>query len=231
MIHHFEFNPTTLDRFRCGPLAPYLDSLARLFSEQGYCHQVAMQKLRLAALLSRWLEQDQIELEQLDEQRIGEFLTVQKKTLHRQRQVRHTLTQLLRELRRLGVIPDPQPARMGSATDMLLQVYGQFLAQERGLSQATLDNYLPVARCFLTKAFGTKPIKLDRLGGRDINRFMRPAKLSGIPLPAGPTTGAAGAVSSHRGCLALIGASPVSGASAGQANAGKLRSQLRLWSA
>jgi site-specific recombinase XerD len=206
MIHHFEFNPTILDRFRRGPLAPYLDSLARLFSEQGYCHQAAMQKLRLAALLGRWLEQNQIELEQLDEQRIGEFLTVQKKALHRQRQVRHTLTQFLREFRRLGVIPDPQPARMGSTTDMLLQDYGQFLAQERGLSQATLDNYLPVARCFLTKAFGTKPIKLDQLGGRDINRFILGEQSTFSPKRVQLTTSA---LRSFLGFLYLRGQLPV----------------------
>lgn len=172
MIHQFEFNPTALDRFRCGPLTPYVDPLARLFSGQGYSHQVAMQKLRLTALLSRWLQQDQIGLKELDECRIGEFLTVQQKALRRQRQVRHTLAQLLRELRRLGVIPNPQPVQRGSATDMLLQDYGRFLAQERGLNQVTLDNYLPVARRFLAKAFGTRPIQLDQLGGQDINRFI-----------------------------------------------------------
>ncbi len=172
MIHQFEYNPPALDRFRRGPLAPYLDPLARLFLEQGYSHQVAMQKLRLTGLLSRWLQEDQIGLEELDERRIGEFLTLQKKALRRQRQVRHTLAQLLRELRRLGVIPSPQLVQKRSATDMLLQDYARFLAQERGLNQVTLDNYLPVARRFWAKAFGTRPIKLDQLGGRDINRFI-----------------------------------------------------------
>jgi integrase/recombinase XerD len=171
MIHHFDFNPADLDRFRRGPLAPYIGPLARLLSEQGYCHHVGMQKLRLIALLSGWLQEEQIGLDQLGERRIGEFLGVQKKALRRQRQVRHTLAQLLQELRRLQVIPSPQPVQSGPI-DGLLQDYGRFLAQERGLSQVTLDNYLPIARRFLGKAFGTKTVKLNQLGGRDIHGFI-----------------------------------------------------------
>jgi len=169
---HFEFNPADLDRFRRGPLMPYIDTLARLLSQQGYSHQVGMQKLRLIALLSRWLQEERIGLEHLDEPRINDFLTSQKKALRRQRQVRHTLAQLLQELRRLQVIPGPQPVQSGSTTDVLLQDYGRFLAEERGLSQATLDNYLPVARRFLAKAFGTRAVELNQLVGRDINGFI-----------------------------------------------------------
>jgi hypothetical protein len=85
-------------------------------------------------------------------------LVEQKKALRRQRQVRHTLAQLLRELRQLRIIPGPKPAEAESLTDRLLQDYGRFLTQERGLSQATLDNYLPVARRLLTNAFGVKTV-------------------------------------------------------------------------
>ena len=172
MIHHFEYNPAALGRFRRGPLAPHIDPLAKLLSEQGYSHQVGMQKLRLFALLSRWLEEEQIALEQLDEARIADFITGHKQALRRQRQVQHTLAQLLRELRRLQVIPGPQPVQTRGTTERLLLDYGRFLAEERGLSQATLDNYLPVARRFLAKAFGTRTVELDRLGGRDINGFI-----------------------------------------------------------
>jgi site-specific recombinase XerD len=131
-----------------------------------------MQKLRLVALLSCWLQQEQVGLEQFDELRIADFLTAQKRALRRQRQVRHTLAQLLQELRRLEVIGGQQPAQPESTTDRLLQDYGRFLAQERGLSQATLDNYLPMARRFLAKAFGTRTAELGQLGVRDVNRFI-----------------------------------------------------------
>ncbi len=172
MIHRFQFTPARLDRFRRGPLAPHIDCLARLFSEQGYSNQVGMQKLRLAASLSRWLQQEQMGLEQLNEVRLADFLAAQKKALRRQRQVRHTLAQLLGELRRLRIIPAQPPTQPGSTTERLLQDYGRFLAQERGLSPESLANYLPVARRFLARALGSRTTKLSQLGGRDVNGFI-----------------------------------------------------------
>jgi site-specific recombinase XerD len=190
MIPRSQFSPARLDRFRRGPLAPHIDHLVKLLSEQGYSNQVGMQKLRLAALLSRWLQQEQVGLEQLDEIRIADFLTAQKKALRRKRQVRHTLAQLLQELRRLRIIPGQQPAQPGSTTDRLLQDYGRFLAQERGLSQMTLDNYLPVARRFLAKAFGARPAELSKLEGRDVNRFILREKSTFSPKRVQLTTSA-----------------------------------------
>jgi len=190
MIHRFQFGPARLDRFRRGPLAPHIDHLAKLLSEQGYSNQVGMQKLRLAALLSRWLQQEQVGLEQFDEMRIADFLIAQKKALRRQRQVRHTLAQLLQELRRLRIIPGQQPVQPGSTTERLLQDYGRFLAQERGLSQVTLDNYLPVARRFLAKALGTRTAELSQLGGRDVNGFILREKSTFSPKRVQLTTSA-----------------------------------------
>src|ERR1035438_9064864 len=100
MKDRFQSDPATLDRYRCGPLGLHLDSFANWLLEQGYPRQTSMQKLRLFAFLSRWLEQDKISIQQLDEQRIGQFFKTQQKQLRRQRQVPHTLTQS--EERRVG---------------------------------------------------------------------------------------------------------------------------------
>ena len=49
------------------------------------------------------------------------------------------------------------------------------------LSQVTLDNYLPVARRFLVKAFGTRTADLRQLGGRDLNGFILGEKCTFSP--------------------------------------------------
>jgi len=149
-----------------------MDRFASLLSEQGYSKQVGVQKIRLVALLSRWLQQKQLSVEQLDEQRIADFLAAQKRARRRQRQAQHTLAQLLQELRRSGIIPGQQSAQAKSPADQLLHDYGGFLTQERGLSQVTLDTYLPVARRFLGKAFGTKTVRLEQLAAGDVGRFI-----------------------------------------------------------
>ena len=120
-----------------------------------------MQKMGLAALLSRWLEQKQVRVEQLNERHIADFLVAQKKALRRQRQVRHTLAQLLQALRQLRITASPQPAEAQSPIDRLLRDYGRFLTQERGLSQTSLQTYLPVARHFLSEVLGAGALRLD----------------------------------------------------------------------
>jgi site-specific recombinase XerD len=172
MTHQFQPDPATLDRYRCGPLGLHLDSFANWLLEQGYPRQTGMQKLRLFAFLSRWVAQNKISIQQLDEQRIEQFLKTQQKQLRRQRQVRHTLTQLLHHLRCLGAVPDRQPPQAKSLKDRLLRDYERFLAQERGLSPTTLSNYGAVVRRFLANASAAKTLQLDRLAAKDINGFV-----------------------------------------------------------
>jgi site-specific recombinase XerD len=144
----------------------------------------------LAALLSRWLEQKQVRVEQLNERHIADFLVAQKKALRRQRQVRHTLAQLLQALRQLRITASPQPAEAQSPIDRLLRDYGRFLIQERGLSQATLDNYLPIARRLLIKAFGVKSVQLNQLAVGDVTRFILREKSTFSPKRVQLTTSA-----------------------------------------
>lgn len=190
MIDHFYLKPVDLERFRCGPLGPHLESFASRLSEQGYSTQVGMQKIRLVAFLSRWLEQKRIGIQQLDEQRIADFLRARRKPLRRHHQVRHTLTQLVQHLRRSKIIGEPRPPQAENPTDQLLHDYERFLIQERGLSQATLDNYLPLARRFLSHAFGTQAVQLDELAANDVNGFILRDKSTYSPKRVQLTTSA-----------------------------------------
>lgn len=52
----------------------------------------------------------------------------------------------------------------------LLGAFEQYLAQERGLSPATLENYLPATRSFLTERFGTEPLLLRQLNASDVSK-------------------------------------------------------------
>jgi site-specific recombinase XerD len=50
--------------------------------------------------------------------------------------------------------------------------FARYLTQERGLTQATLDNYLPTARTFLSECFGKGPLALNELDPQNITRFI-----------------------------------------------------------
>ena len=190
MIDRFKLGLAELNRFRCGPLGPHLDGFARLLSEQGYSSQVGMQKIRLVAFLSRWLEERHIAVQKLDEQRVADFLKSRKQPLRRHRQVQHTLTQLLQHFRRSKIIPDQRPPQFESPTDLLMHGYSRFLSQERALGQVTLGDYLPVARRFLSTLFGTKAVHLNQLAASDVNGFVLRDKSTFSPKRVQLTTSA-----------------------------------------
>lgn len=172
MIDHFDWDDVKGRRYRCGPIGPHLDGFAAQLAEQGYSRQFGMQKIRVVGLLSRWLARCRVRIRQLDEQQIARFLRTQRKALQRQRHVEHTLKQLLQYFRRSKIIPEPHPPRVQKPSDLLLLDYQRFLIEERGLSEVSLFNYLPVARRLLAKTSSRKKLGVSELRARDIHRFI-----------------------------------------------------------
>ena len=107
----------------------------------------------------------------LDEQRVNQFLTYRRP--HRaERGSAATCRMLLSYLRYLGSIPSSHEEFHDTPLNRVGREFGQFLASERGLTPATLANYLPTVRRFLTERFGTDALRLDELSPQDINRFI-----------------------------------------------------------
>jgi site-specific recombinase XerD len=172
MTHHFYPQPEDLDRLRRGPLGAHLDGFAYLLVEQGYSRQFGRQKIRLVADLSQWLEHKHIKVEGLNERCAAAFLKARWKRLRRRRGDQSTLAAVLRHLRHAEVIPAIVSPASNAPIDRLERDYARFLTQERGLSQATLDNYLPTARRFLASRFGAGRTCLDKLRSHDVTAFV-----------------------------------------------------------
>ena len=68
-----------------------------------------------------------------------------------------------------------EEARAGPMTDVehCVQAYAHYLQQIRGLTQATVANYLPFVRNFLQHRFVSGPVKLSSLSADDIVRFVQ----------------------------------------------------------
>ena len=171
MIAYFFVPVATVRRMSCGPLGPYLDSFADQLRQQGYSKRAGMEKIGLIADLSRWLDRKKIKIETLDEQRVVDFLTARRKRFCRHFSDEPTLAQWLGYLRQANLIPTPLPTQE-SPRDRLAQEYAQFLSQERGLGQATIDHYLRVARSFLSYRFGSGRICLNQLRVPDVTGFI-----------------------------------------------------------
>jgi site-specific recombinase XerD len=172
MIDTFYSPGTDTSRLRCGPLEPHIDDFAGQLSRLGYSTHAARWKIRLVADLSRWLERRQRGTRDIDEEQIGTFLRIRKKQGLLRRGDRHTLAGLLHQLRQAGVIPHPCEAVSRHPIDQITADYTCFLSHQRGLTQTTIDNYLPTAQRFLKTRFGTGRISLDKLRGVDVTNFI-----------------------------------------------------------
>lgn len=160
-------------RLHAGPLSPHIDGFAEHLLAQGYVVCTIVDKLRVVAKFSRWLQRHQLGADELDEQHIGAFL----RDLHQSERRRFhgdpaTLQSLLEHLQHGGVLTIPAPRPDQSELARLTRDYAHYLRNERGLADATLCNYLPVVRSFLVVCFGHGSLHLERLCLRDVTHFV-----------------------------------------------------------
>jgi site-specific recombinase XerD len=153
-----------------GGLAAHLGRFATLLGGQGYAPATVRQKNELLADFSAWLAEHDVPLEALEDAHGGQFLTGYRRRARRGDA--STIRQLIRYLRDSGRIPVLPPEVDSTAEGKLISAFGEFLRTERGLSPATLVNYLPIVRGFLDEQFGGKALHFDDLRIADIHRFI-----------------------------------------------------------
>jgi integrase/recombinase XerD len=155
---------------RVGRLAAHLDGFATFLRGQGYALATVRHKNDLLADFSVWLAEHDVPLEDLVETHVGQFLTEDHRRARRGDA--WTIRQLIEYLRDIGCIPMPVRLVDSTAAGELVSVFGGFLRSERGLSPATLVNYLPIVRGFLDEQFGGKALHFDDVQAVDIHRFI-----------------------------------------------------------
>ena len=171
--HVFSISPTSQLRVRAGPLGSALDGFADRLATEGYARFTIGLKLATTRDLGGWLEREGLAAESLDEQRVEAFLLTRDPRRRARRGEAATGRQLLDHLRTNGSIPPATPAPGPvSPIDRITDGYQRFLVNERGLSQPTVRNYLPIARAFLAQRFASQPVALESLTARDANQFV-----------------------------------------------------------
>jgi integrase/recombinase XerD len=153
-----------------GPLAPYIGGFTALLGGDGYTPKTVQAKRSFVVDLSRWLDERGLSLDRLDSARLGRFHKD-----HRDKIRRGDVTtgqQLLGYLYGVGCIQAPLLTVEPGPVAETIRDFGRFLSLERGLSPATLLNYLPIVRRFLVERFGNAALHFDELGAADIHRFI-----------------------------------------------------------
>ena len=168
-IQLFFPNPEKWQRLRAGPLADDIDGFAAWLAHEGYARATARRKLWVTADLSLWLGRQDLAVEAVDEQRLEAYML----TFKPRRGDSATVRQLLAWLREQGRVPAVRDAVPGEGpVEPILCTYECFLVEQRGVSPATVANYLPVVRAFLTERFGAREVDLQSLTAGDANRFV-----------------------------------------------------------
>ena len=173
MVNQFFTLPKVRQRMRHGPLEPYIDGFATTLGQQGYSREFARFQIRWVANFSRWLQRQELHARDINAQRVAGYMDYRRRR-SRPRSGEHSIPRrFLALLRSKGLVPPEAPPPMETARQREEADFGRYLSEERGLSRATLLNYLPIVRRFLAECFGQKPLRFDQLVARDIPRYVQ----------------------------------------------------------
>lgn len=156
-----------------GPVAAHLGSFADFSSAQGYALYSIRRRVLLAAGVSRWLQQQGFELFHITSDHLARYLSYRARQVQPCRGDAAALRHLIDFLRSEGLIPAEKVLiRERTSAERCAQAYEQYLRDVCALTEATILNYAPFIRCFLTDCFGERPVTLSDLRTSDVVRFV-----------------------------------------------------------
>lgn len=168
---HFKLQETR-DRYREGPMGPYIDGFVDGLERQGYARARLLRMVALIAGFSRWLGRQKAGIGKLSNVSIEEYLRYRRARHRIQTGDRAPLRMILGHLRSAGIVPpEPQPAP--SRMEMLVGAFREYLARERQAAPLTQLGYLPDVRLFLTERLGLADPDPVRLTPKDVIDFVR----------------------------------------------------------
>lgn len=155
-----------------GPLAVHADGFAADLAQRGYATSSVASHLRLAAHVSRWLDQQGLDFSSLTWESADAFLAHRRATGRVTRLSRRALAPLLAYLQVAGVAPlEPVPSPV-AAVDVVLDRYARYLGEEQGLAATTIERYVDLVRPFLSGPDCEGRLGLEELTAAEVMRFV-----------------------------------------------------------
>jgi integrase/recombinase XerD len=132
-----------------GPLALYAPGFGEELSRQGFTTLSAGVQLKLLASVSRWLEREGLGVGDLSPERLERFVEDRRGQGYTRWRSSRAAAPLLGYLAGMGVLPASEDAPI-TPVDELVERFRHHLIAERGLVQGTVDNYVRIARRFVS---------------------------------------------------------------------------------
>lgn len=172
MQEQFFNNPAAVEPLGGEPLGPHIQSFATSLASLGYANSTARAHIEFLDDLGQWLVKNQIAVAGIDEQIVEAFLDERRRQGRLRRGQSSTVQSFIDHLRSAAAIPSRKPEIRETPLDLLEGRYERYLRIERGLTTATVINYLPFVRRFLVERFGSEELRLRELGPSDISSFI-----------------------------------------------------------
>lgn len=150
MLQELFVHASTVRRMREGPLGPYVDGFGGFLRERGHPRSARRSRIRLVADFSRWLKRHGCEAGDITPATVDRFLRARWQRLRRYPRERPNLELFRQHLRALGVLPAEALPKIEPAGPPIAREFARYLEKDRALTQATLVNYVPFARLFLS---------------------------------------------------------------------------------
>ncbi len=155
-----------------GALSVHRKGLWKALLALQYSPLSARNLLRVAAHLSRWLDEQRLGLEELTHERIESFFDDRRRAGYVQFLTAQSLHPMLSYLETVGAIALPAiAARAPTELDRLTDEYRIYLVRERGLSVTSVRAYGDDAQRFLRMNLGQAP-NLAQLQASDVSRYV-----------------------------------------------------------
>jgi len=168
MVHH----PAHRVRMR-GPLVAHRDALWEEWLGRGYAPLSARNLLRVAAHLSRWLDEGHLSPSDLTAARLEDFLRHRRACGYTCWLTPKGLAPILEPLRVLGAVPPAEPAPVDdSVGGRLLRDFEAYLLAERGIKPRTAASYFRLVRPFVDGLHLSDLSELEGLSAEVVSRFL-----------------------------------------------------------
>jgi site-specific recombinase XerD len=154
-----------------GPWAGYLNAYTTLIRERGSSPVSVNTQVQLITRFCQWLRKRNTETYVVDEIIVERFLR-RPQSAGSTRGGAAALCRFLRMLRDQGATRRPKKPPL-SPQQRLTTSYGRYLLEERGLTQATVVNYVPFVDQFLSALFQQIPLNPSQLCAPDLTGFVR----------------------------------------------------------
>jgi site-specific recombinase XerD len=164
--------PLVLPDAELGPWAGYLNAYTTLIEKRGYSPASIETQVLLITRFCDWLRWGRIEICALNESIVQRFLRRPQCAGSTRRGDAAALNRFLRMLREQGATRwQTRPAL--TPQQRLTTHYGRYLLEERGLTRASVVNYVPFIEQFLSTRFRQIPLRLAQLRAPDVTGFVR----------------------------------------------------------